>query len=481
MTKRTQHLLSDDDKAAQLRRLVLNTALGGVIQSRLTHGGTTTYNGDRDVYTALGYPGLDNITYGDYFFRFRRQDIAGKIIEKPVEGSWRELPIIRAVDDKNDVWRDKFEILDDQIGLLRSLVRLDKISGIGRYGCLLIGYNDNLEFKDPVEKASKILYLQPFSEGTAKLAEYVTNKNDSRYGKVEMYGLQTASAPGTSGATETLVHHSRILHVIEDPIESEVYGTPRLERAYNRLLNLELIVGGSAEMFWRGAFPGYAFTAKDDADLTQVAAELETEIQKYVHNMERYMKLQGIDVESLAPQVADPANHVDVQLKMIAIATGIPKRILEGSERGELSSSQDSESWDALCDYRRQTHITPNIIRPFIDRLIAVGIIEQPKKGYEIEWPDLSEVSDKERADVGKVQAETWASYANNPASQTMMPVEVFLEEIMNFNYDKVMRMAERINANLEDVLKLEAEAEAQTIKDEADLLKAAGGETTIQ
>jgi methionyl-tRNA formyltransferase len=57
--------------------------------------------------------------------------------------------------------------------------------------------------------------------------------------------------------------------------------------------------------------------------------------------MERYIKTQGIDIQSLSSPVANPADHVAVQLQFISGITRIPLRILTGSERGELASVQD--------------------------------------------------------------------------------------------------------------------------------------------
>lgn len=454
MTRAKVHHLSEDDKQQQIRRVLLNNALS-IAASRMSYGNSKTFGGLRDVWDALGYPSMDRITFEDYYLRFRRQDVAGKIVEKPVEGSWRKLPEIRAVDDANDTWKDEFETLEKRLALFSNLIRWDILSGVGRYACLLVGYKDNAQSlsDEVIGKPTDVLYLQPFSEGSATLKDFVTDKNDPRYGLVKNYGLKLASTPNNVATMEVVAHHSRIFHLVENPLESNVYGTSRLERAYNRLLNLDLIVGGSAEMFWQGAFPGLAFKAQEDFDITQVAAELNEEIQKYVHKLERYMKLQGIDVQSLAPVVADPSNHVDVQLKMISIATGIPKRILEGSERGELASSQDSESWEAQCDHRRRNHVEPNIIRPVIDKFIEYGILSSPKNGYEVEWPDLSTMSEMEHANVGKARTEALTKYMDSANTTQNIPIDSFLEDFLGMDYDLVWKIMEKVEKHYKKMI----------------------------
>jgi len=447
-------LLNDREKQEQIRRVAMYRALSAnIVASRMSYGNTTTFNGLRDVYTALGYPGLDGIRYQDYYTRFRRQDIAGKIIKKPVEASWRRLPIIRGENDKSDTFKDAWEELEKKLGIYNLLIRADIVSGIGRYGAILLGLNDGSEsLEEEVTSASELLFLQPFSEENAPIKQYVTDKRDPRFGRPLTYGLKIISQPGSNSILETTVHHSRVIHLADNLLESNIEGMPRLEAVYNRLLNMELIVGGSAEMFWQGAFPGMAFNAKEDFDISQVAEDLEAEIQKYVHNLERHMKLQGIDVQNLAPAVADPTAHIDAQLKMISIATGIPKRILEGSERGELSSSQDTEAWDDLMDGRRRNYVEPCIIRPLIDRLGELGILKLPAGGYQVEWPDLSAPSDKDKAETGRIRSEALSKYISSPDAQLTMPIEQFLKEIMELDEEKVERIMMAISTYVPEI-----------------------------
>ena len=58
------------------------------------------------------------------------------------------------------------------------------------------------------------------------------------------------------------------------------------------------------------------------------------QLDEYEHNLRRIFINRGISMESMSPQVSDPSSHVDIQIQMISAQTGIPKRILTGSERG---------------------------------------------------------------------------------------------------------------------------------------------------
>ena len=127
-------------------------------------------------------------------------------------------------------------------------------------------------------------------------------------------------------------------------LEDEVNGLPRLEAVFNRLLDLEKIVGGSAEMFWRGARPGFQGIVSEGYNMTdEDIDELQKQLDEYEHGLRRFLINRGVSLDALAQQVSDPRNHVDVQLQMISAITGIPRRILTGSERGELASTEDRE------------------------------------------------------------------------------------------------------------------------------------------
>ena len=104
-----------------------------------------------------------------------------------------------------------------------------------------------------------------------------------------------------------------------------------------------------------------------------------------MHGLNRYLRTQGVDAEQLAPgmQGADPSNIIDKELDFIAGAAGIPKRILIGSERGELASTQDEAAWSSRIMERREQHATPNMLAPTIDRLMKLGCLD--RQGYEIE------------------------------------------------------------------------------------------------
>jgi hypothetical protein len=287
---------------------------------------------------------------------------------------------------------------------------------------------------------------------------YETDPKNERYGLPKQYKIKMRSGISTEATLQKSVHWTRIIHVAEDCLEDDINGTPQLEAVLNRLQDLELIAGGSAEMFWEGAFYGLNFKLSPDARLEpDMETKMKNEMEKFVHKVQRYIRTVGVDVQTLAPTVVDPSNHVSMLVDLIACAKGIPKRILLGSERGELASSQDEKAWMDNVDGRRREHCEPVILRPFINRLITVGVLPEPKEKYAVDWPDLMAPGEKDIAEVGEVRSRALANYVNAIGAETYVPREFFLKKMLGLKKEEIDQIALMQEGQLSDKQKQEA------------------------
>ena len=430
------------------------------------------YGGDRELYEALGYK--TTLTYVDFATQYLRQDIAKAIIDRPVKVTWSGPLSILETDDKEESLLQKaWKELELRLKLKTKFIRLDKLTGLGSYGVLLFGFNDvkNIEgWKTPVNKKEglELLYLKPLGQESAKINTWDKNPASERYGLPVLYDITLVDPDGNQGITQ--VHYSRVIHVVEDTLESEVIGTPRLEGVFNRLMDLEKLIGGSAEMFWRGARPGYAGNV--DPEHTMGAAEeagLKAQIDEFEHNLRRLFINEGVELKALATQISDPAPHVDVQIQMISAVTGIPKRILSGTERGELSSAQDAAEWTSYVQSRREEFVTPHIIRPTVDLLMEYGILPESKNGYAIEWQDLFAISEKDKVAIGKDRAEALKNYFANPLAAEVLPPRAFYTNFLGFSREQIELIEEMSDDALLDSISslLEEPEEVEVITTE--------------
>ena len=395
------------------------------------------YGGKRNLYNVLGYK--TDLTWSDYFTQYSRQDIAAAVIDRPVKMTWRgPVELIEVQDDETTPLEQAWKTLENDLKIKAKLIRLDKLTGIGRYGVLLLGFSDisNVpKWLEPVQpsKSLKLLYVKPLGEYSAAINTFETRTSSPRYGMPLTYTIRLEK--------ETLtVHYSRVLHVVDNALESDIYGKPRLEVVFNRLMDLEKLVGGSAEMFWRNARPG--FSGNIDKDMTMSKPEedaLERQLDEYEHDLRRVLINQGVDLKALQAQIADPKNHADIQLSMISAVTQIPKRILIGSERGELASSQDQDEWIGTIQTRREEYAEPQILRPLIDLLISYQVLPKPIEGeYTLSWFELYSQSSRDKAEIGKTRATAIKEYSQNPVAQDMIPYEIFLKFILGMNEDEI-------------------------------------------
>ena len=110
------------------------------------------------------------------------------------------------------------------------------------------------------------------------------------------------------------------------------------------------------------------------------------------------LRTQGIKATVLGSTVPDMRGPFSVTAALIAGTIGIPLRVLFGSERGQLASTQDERNFNARVLERQQHYAEPSILRPFVDKLIALGALK--KEQYAGDGPDVHTLAKKETADV---------------------------------------------------------------------------------
>lgn len=373
-----------------------------------------TFGGKRDVFEAAGYPRA--LTASDYLDRYERQDIAQRVIEIYAEETWRGALELQENEETElslfeQAWLDlvatqESEDGDTRPGITHYLQRADVVAGMGRYAVLLLGFADGQPLSEPVRPGSMaegdLMYLSVYSEEQAGIAAYETDASNRRYGKPVGYNLKV-----TNGEKIDIrfAHWTRCVHVAEKPLTNDLLGQPRLRSIYNRLLDIEKIMAATGEGGWRLMNPSVIFATKDGYQLpnpdpsmpedmrTALQAALdkqEGQIDELVHGLRRAVALEGLEPHWEDVQMSDPNGALDAYIKMVSAATGIPVRLLTGSERGELASSQDEKNWSNKINARRSIFAEPILVRPVVNRLRWAGVLPQPATGrYVCNWEPL--------------------------------------------------------------------------------------------
>jgi len=421
-----------------------------------------THSGKRDLYEACGYK--TTLEFDDYDHRYRRGDVAKAIIDRPVDRSWGSQPKIEERKGKTTKLEAAWSVLAKESALFDKMARVDRLACLGTYAILVLGFDDAGAMDTEVTAATSLLYCNAYSQKTARIYSIFEDTKDPRYGKPEFYDVNVKiGTEKIHKARPIRVHQSRVIHVVSDSLESDVEGIPRLEAPFNRLQDLETIAAGGTEMFWRGAFMGLGFVLNDGVEMPvdEELSKFNHEIEEYVHGLKRYMRLQGMKVENLAPQVSDPRGHAEVCKDLIAAASGIPKRILFGSEAGQLASGQDDSNWSTIIRQRQRVICEAKILRPTVDRLIAVGVLPAPETDeYRVVWADLEDRRPSEIADTASRIADALSKYNNSAGIDEMLPPEIFLTDVLGFDKDRVEEIME-LATKIANQNRLEAESDA--------------------
>lgn len=463
-----------------------------------SRGGFGATDKRKDIDAECGYPlteELDLEMYQKFFDRLPEGKKAVTLLPKETwkvhpklvegDGSKDDTPFLKAWDEvctHLGQMGKSYHKKQEGSKLWSYLRRFDELSGLGHYGVLLIGLNDKADkLEDPVEgidpdtgeyepgdkalKDRKILFLQPFSEANAEVVASETDDKSPRFGAPTYYDLNfEESVTGGTNLTTKRVHWSRVIHFADNTDGNDYIGVPRMRPCFNQLINLYLLYGCSAEMFWNGAFPPTYFSSHPQlgGDVVIDKAAFKGQMEKLMSGLQRWAILMGLQPQQLQQVMADPTPQITLNRKAISLILDIPDRIFEGSERGELSSAQDSDEWEGRLMGRRVDVATPDVLHPVTDRFIAYGVLPKPSdEGYAYEWPEKDNMSKLEKAQANLSIMQTLQAYvAGN--------VETILERKR-----MLMKFADMTEEEAEENMEDTTEYEEEVAAEEEEMMKA--------
>jgi len=426
-------------------QIKLNSAL--VSRSGLAQALGQSFSGERDLYTVLGYTKTPQ--FADYLNIYERDGLGTRVVDTVSDETWRKHPILLEegqksadeLDEPTQLQKD-FEELVDRLDLWAQFNEVDRSCGISRFGLIYLGLPGRPE--DPVDKKSKdIMYVTTHDEGNARVDELslVSDKTSPRFGLPTRYYISIDE----NESADLAVDYTRVIHVKEGRERAgmgktglgRIYGVPRLKKVLNRLYDLEKVTGGGSEAYYQLILRGMALMAKEGYTMPQKDSDeykaMQDEIDEWFYGLRRYIRLQGMELQDLGGKPVDSREQFDVIVAYIAGSERIPQRILLGSERGNLASSQDDANFMDYIDWRRKNFAEPYILRPFIKRMGELGILNVPEK-YNVHWPSLFELTDLEKADLAVKIAQAM-NQASGGAPETIMPFDEFAKRYLDYEW----------------------------------------------
>ena len=376
--------------------------------------------GKRDYNKLFGWDEV--LTPENMRYMYNRGGIAKRLVDSYPDAIWSGPPAVYVQEEAS--WFTQFETVTKDLNLWSVLHRLDKLCRLGEYAVLLIGTNKGA-LTDSLKPNSTITFLQPYGQANATIRQWDTNPNSPTFGRPLQYQITPQTGGGISGTStglgssiagptmgSFLVHASRVVHVVRGNLENEVYGQPVMAPVWDYLTDLRKVVGSSSESYWINANRGLqANIDKDMAVGAEDAAALAEEIDDFYNGFTRFIKTKGVDMKALDNNVSDPKGPFDVLVTLIAGTSGTPKRILLGSEAGQLASSEDRGNWAERIEEERKLQTNPYILNPILAKFLQMGVLAAPTAGeIKVLWPDAYHMSPLER---GQTQAQSARSIAN--------------------------------------------------------------------
>jgi hypothetical protein len=154
-------------------------------------------------------------------------------------------------------------------------------------------------------------------------------------------------------------------------------------------------------------------------------SEMKKQIEEFEHGFRRYLTTRGLTMKEMQANVADFQNPVNAIMSLISAGTGIPQRVLMGSEQGKLAAKMDRSNWDDRVADRRDDFAGPYIVRPFAQRLIDAGALPTPES-FDVRWTQLKILDDEQRAEI----ATEWSGF-NQAAGETVVTADEIRERVL--------------------------------------------------
>lgn len=392
------------------------------------------------VWRNCQYP--ERVTFDMFFRMYSRNNVAARVIETFPDYSWSVMPFVTDEGgEKSQFSKSVATLLSTQYkmqdgvkqSLLASMKQLDVLGGIGGESLLVFGFTDGRRLNEPVSgnKGTEIGWIKLLHNGQFEVEKRDEEETSATFGDIILYKTKDFASTGDLNfnnqiANNRSIHASRCVHFKESNGLS--YGTSRIQKCYNQLLDITKLSGASAEVYWLGAFSGLSIETDPQAMLSDESyATMKEETTKYFDGLARSLIFEGATSKLLYPAIVSPKDHFDLQITMISIATGIPRRFLTGAEAAKLASQQDTLNWMERVTNRREMFVGPKVVSPVVQRCIDAGVIRKPVGNtFSVAWPRIQSLALNERADASRNMTAAWMSYFSSGMAE-IVPFRVYL------------------------------------------------------
>lgn len=358
-----------------------------------------------DHYKDFGWP--DDISFDMLKHMWGRNPLARAAVEVHIEKVWESDPELFEAEEAHDPTplEKAFKVWAGDTRFWQKLAEADRRSMVGDYAAVILQVADGLEWNQPLGRIrglQDVWDVIPVWQGELKVASWELDQTSRRYGEPLTYQYQEQprrEAENQPPVRQVVIHHSRVLVWSST---GDLNGRSLLRSVYNSLLDVEKVMGGGAEGFWKNARSSLVIDITSDANLDKLAkvlgttpAELGDKLNEvsddFSRGFDKALITQGMTVSPVSVSMPQPGEFQDGPLKMVATGVRTPMRVLLGNLTGERASTEDEMAWAKRCNGLRDREKKP-LLRAVLNMLEMCGAIPAGVNWY-IEWGDLTEGS----------------------------------------------------------------------------------------
>jgi len=403
-----------------------------------------------NMYNGVGIQGKDPRLASVFTFRgflteydcnslYTDNGFAAKIVDRFVEDIMRKSFYVEG-DEKGYILQrfDELELWDE----IDSLLKWDRLHG----GALMVlGFDDNMALDSPLDETNirKLSFVRVYDRYEVifdPIKDIFKDPNSKEYGKIEKYTVQPKDGVSYS------VHSSRciVLKGSKLPksfsILNKTWGASIYQKGFTALRQL-----GDTYDSIEGIVRDFETqTISMEGLMNYIAAGKEDVIKQRLTLIDQGRSVYNtvlLDKDEIfaknASTVTGLAEILEKYLQQVAGIYDIPVRILTGQQEGGLNNQGEGETrdWYDKVASKQRMYYTPKVLERLVKLLFSE--IKGPFRGKEPEtWSivhnSLYEVSEKEIAEIKKINSETDCNYAREGI---LFPEEVAISRFGNDKY----------------------------------------------
>lgn len=395
--------------------------LGSKNKPKVSASDTIVLDGYAEVFTGIG-TNRDRTSYArakpvSLLSQIALQDLyigdgmARRVVDVPAEEMTRAGIDLEEMED--DDLEDAIEARLDELDAMRHMNDAVRWSRLYGGAVMIYGINDGGPLNEPLnpDGIRDVEFLRVYDRWQATVQGRITDPMSVDYGKPEMWLISPRS-----GGSPYQVHHSRV-HIFDGEALPDLlryanlgWGASVLQSCNDQLKRLGMSHQWTERILERSQqavhkIPQLASTLRQPGG--DALVQKRVDVVDMVRGIMNTVVVDGEEDYSITSlSMTGLPDVLDRFAEALSAVTGIPVTVLMGRAPGGLSSTgkSDLENW-----YARIAAMQNDILRKPLDRLINyIGIAKTGKDlgDYKLCFKPLNVLSDKERAEVKKLDAE---------------------------------------------------------------------------